>query len=204
MDQYKKKKIGLDIFLKKKIPIGSGLGGGSSNAASVLLILNHFYHAKLSIEHLKNIAKNLGADVPFFLDGYNCFVSGIGEVLKRVKEKKNIICYFCRILIVRQKKFLALLNLIIPQIVETLKNELKFAIFNCYPELKKIYNKINKTLSVNFSGTGSTFFAEFENYEEAEFCKNSIKIRFPCIITEGLESNPVHLQLKKMGSGQVG
>ena len=91
MDQYKIKDLGLDIFLKKKIPIGSGLGGGSSNAASVLLILNHFYNAKLSIEHLKNIAKNLGADVPFFLDGYNCFVSGIGEILKRVKRKKKIL-----------------------------------------------------------------------------------------------------------------
>ena len=61
-----KKRNWLRYFFKKKIPIGSGLGGGSSNAASVLLILNHFYHAKLSIEHLKNIAKNLGADVPFF------------------------------------------------------------------------------------------------------------------------------------------
>ena len=89
MDQYKLKEIGLDIFLKKKIPIGSGLGGGSSNAASVLLILNHFYNAKLSIEYLKNIAKHLGADVPFFLDGYNCFVSGIGDILKRVKRKKK-------------------------------------------------------------------------------------------------------------------
>ena len=57
MDQYNIKKIGLDIFLKKNIPIGSGLGGGSSNAASVLLILNHFYHSKLSIDYLKNIAK---------------------------------------------------------------------------------------------------------------------------------------------------
>ena len=66
MDQYNIKKIGLDIFLKKNIPIGSGLGGGSSNAASVLLILNHFYHSKLSIDYLKNIAKSIGADVPFF------------------------------------------------------------------------------------------------------------------------------------------
>ena len=90
MDQYKKRNW-LRYFIKKKIPIGSGLGGGSSNAASVLLILNHFYHAKLSIEHLKNIAKNLGADVPFFLDGYNCFVSGIGEDLKKSKREKKIL-----------------------------------------------------------------------------------------------------------------
>ena len=123
MDQYNKK-IGLDIFLKKNIPIGSGLGGGSSNAASVLLILNHFYHSKLSIDYLKNIAKSIGADVPFFLDGYNCFVSGIGELLKRVKERRNIICYFYQRLVVQQKKFLGLLNLIIFHIVEISKMNL--------------------------------------------------------------------------------
>ena len=204
MDQYKKKEIGLDIFLKKKIPIGSGLGGGSSNAASVLLILNHFYHAKLSIDHLKNIAKNLGADVPFFLDGYNCFVSGIGEVLIRINREKKYYLLFLPNINCSTKKVFGAFKFNSSSNSRILKNELKFAIFNCYPELKKIYTNINKTLSVNFSGTGSTFFAEFENYEEAEFCKNSIKTRFPCIITEGLESNPVHLQLKQLGSGQVG
>ena len=101
------------------------------------------------------------------------------RILKRVKRKKNIICYFSQILIVQQKKFLAPLNLIIPHIIKILKNELKFAIFDCYPELKKIYNKINKTLSVNFSGTGSTFFAEFENYEEKQsFAKIQLKLHF--------------------------
>ena len=204
MDQYKINDLGLDIFLKKKIPIGSGLGGGSSNAASVLLILNHFYNAKLSIEYLKNIAKHLGADVPFFLDGYNCFVSGIGEILKRVKRKKKYYLLFFPNINCSTKKVFGAFKFNNSLHNQTLQNELKFAIFDSYPELKKIYNNINKTLSVNFSGTGSTFFAEFENYREAEFCKNSFKITFPCIITEGLESNPVHLQIKQMGSGQVG
>ena len=204
MDQYNIKKIGLDIFLKKNIPIGSGLGGGSSNAASVLLILNHFYHSKLSIDYLKNIAKSIGADVPFFLDGYNCFVSGIGELLKRVKRKKKYYLLFLPKISCSTKKVFGAFKFNNFSHSRNLKNELKFAIFDCYPELRKIYSKVNKTLSVNFSGTGSTFFAEFENYEEAEFCKNSIRIGIPCIITEGLESNPVHLQLKQMGSGQVG
>ena len=136
MDQYKIKEIGLRYFFKKKIPIGSGLGGGSSNAASVLLILNHFYHAKLSIEHLKNIAKNLGADVPFFLDGYNCFVSGIGEVLKRVKKKKYYLLFFPNINCSTKKVFGAF-KFNNSSHSRTLQNELKFAIFDCYPELKK-------------------------------------------------------------------
>lgn len=204
MDQYNKKEIGLDIFLKKKIPIGSGLGGGSSNAASVLLILNYFYHSKLSIDHLIIIAKNLGADVPFFLNGYNCFVSGIGEVLKRVKRKKKYyLLFFPKINCSTKKVFSAFkFNNSLDNSIQ--KNELKHAIFDCYPELKTIYNNIDKILPVNFSGTGSTFFAEFDNYGEAEFYKNSIQIKFPCIITMGLESNPVHLKIKEMGSGQVG
>ena len=204
MDQYKKKEVGLNIFLKKKIPIGSGLGGGSSNAASVLLILNYFYNSNLKIEYLKGIAKNLGADVPFFLDGYNCFVSGIGEVLKRVKRKKKFYLLFFPGVNCSTKKVFDAFKFNNSLDNFSKKNELKYAIFDCYPELKKIYNYINKTIPVDFSGSGSTFFAEFDNYKDAEFYKNSIRIRFPCIITGGLESNPVHLKLKEMGSGQVG
>ena len=118
-----------------------------------------------------------------FLDGYNCFVSGIGEVLKRVKRKKKYYLLFLPNISCSTKKVFEAFKFNNFSHSRNLKNELKFAIFDCYPELRKIYSKINKTISVNFSGTGSTFFAEFENYGEAELCKNSIKVGIPCIIT---------------------
>jgi 4-diphosphocytidyl-2-C-methyl-D-erythritol kinase len=73
--------LGADIWLEKRIPLGGGLGGGSSDAASTLLALNHLWNLQLSAQKLAEIGLKLGADVPFFLLGQNAWVEGIGEQL---------------------------------------------------------------------------------------------------------------------------
>ncbi|MHB1358106.1 MAG: 4-(cytidine 5'-diphospho)-2-C-methyl-D-erythritol kinase [Rhodocyclaceae bacterium] len=70
---------GVTIHLKKHIPMGSGLGGGSSDAATTLIALNHLWGCGLSKERLQAIGLTLGADVPIFIHGRNCFAEGIGE-----------------------------------------------------------------------------------------------------------------------------
>ncbi|MDP2107705.1 MAG: 4-(cytidine 5'-diphospho)-2-C-methyl-D-erythritol kinase [Rhodocyclaceae bacterium] len=70
---------GATIHLKKHIPMGSGLGGGSSDAATTLIALNHLWGCGLSKERLQAIGLTLGADVPIFIHGRNCFAEGIGE-----------------------------------------------------------------------------------------------------------------------------
>ena len=76
---------GIQIHLKKIIPAGAGLGGGSSNAATTLIALNKIWNLNLSTEELVNIGKGLGADVPIFIYGRNAVATGIGEeVLKTV------------------------------------------------------------------------------------------------------------------------
>lgn len=72
-------KTGVDIKISKRIPISAGLGGGSSDAAAVLLALNKIFDFPLKKEELEELALNLGADVPYFLTGGAAFVSGIGE-----------------------------------------------------------------------------------------------------------------------------
>lgn len=79
-------KGGCNIHLTKKIPIGAGLGGGSSNAASVLTGLNQVWKLGLSNSDLKEIGQFLGADVPFFIQEENCLVSGIGEKFKSLES----------------------------------------------------------------------------------------------------------------------
>ena len=73
---------GVDIRLTKRIPVAAGLGGGSSNAASVLLGLNHLHGSPFSAERLRTIGKSLGADVPFFLFQGPALASGIGDRLE--------------------------------------------------------------------------------------------------------------------------
>ena len=71
--------LGLKVHLQKEIPIQAGLGGGSSNAAAMLVVLNHLSHAGLSSDQLRLLAAELGSDVPFFIDGGTALASGRGE-----------------------------------------------------------------------------------------------------------------------------
>ena len=80
---------GVDIALDKKIPMGAGLGGGSSDAASTLLGLNQLWNLNLSVQELMSLGVRLGADVPFFLYGKNAFVEGIGDVLHEITLRKS-------------------------------------------------------------------------------------------------------------------
>ncbi len=73
---------GAHIHLRKQIPVQAGMGGGSSDAATVLLGLNHLWQTGLSAEELQRLGLELGADVPFFLFGRNAWVQGIGEKLQ--------------------------------------------------------------------------------------------------------------------------
>lgn len=70
---------GVTIALEKRLPLGGGLGGGSSDAATTLMALNHLWNCGLSTEELQRIGLSLGADVPVFIHGASCFAEGIGE-----------------------------------------------------------------------------------------------------------------------------
>lgn len=80
---------GVEISLNKKIPMGAGLGGGSSDAASTLLGLNYLWNLELSKQDLMDIGLKLGADVPFFIQGHNAFVEGIGEIITPIDLRMN-------------------------------------------------------------------------------------------------------------------
>ena len=77
--------LGVEIFLEKFIPMGGGLGGGSSDAATTLLALNRLWDLNWSKERLMGLGLNLGADVPVFIFGENAFAEGVGEKLKPIK-----------------------------------------------------------------------------------------------------------------------
>ncbi|MDD2934092.1 MAG: 4-(cytidine 5'-diphospho)-2-C-methyl-D-erythritol kinase [Methylotenera sp.] len=84
IQQHTACKQGVEIFVEKKIPMGGGLGGGSSDAATVLLALNRLWHLNLSRAELLKLGLQLGADVPFFIYGSNAWAEGVGEVLQSI------------------------------------------------------------------------------------------------------------------------
>ncbi|XHS78690.1 4-(cytidine 5'-diphospho)-2-C-methyl-D-erythritol kinase [Burkholderiaceae bacterium UC74_6] len=85
LQQHTGCQLGADIAIEKRLPAGAGMGGGSSDAASVLLALNRLWQLNLSRKALLELGLKLGADVPFFIGGHNAFVQGIGEDLQPVE-----------------------------------------------------------------------------------------------------------------------
>ena len=83
------KKLGADIFLRKNIPIGAGLAGGSSNAAATLIGLNKLWDLKLDYETILSLSAKLGSDVPFFVNGGCQFCFGRGEILEKYNSTLN-------------------------------------------------------------------------------------------------------------------
>lgn len=84
LQDYSQTKLGVDLWVEKHIPMGAGLGGGSSDAATVLLALNKLWQLHLDRNELLTLAMQLGADVPFFVFGQNAWVEGIGEKLQAI------------------------------------------------------------------------------------------------------------------------
>ena len=80
---------GADISIEKRLPMGGGLGGGSSNAATVLVALNHLWQCGLSVDELAAIGLTLGADVPVFVRGHAAFAEGVGEILTPVNPQEK-------------------------------------------------------------------------------------------------------------------
>ena len=80
---------GADISVEKRLPMGGGLGGGSSNAATVLVVLNHLWKCGLSVDELAALGLTLGADVPVFVRGHAAFAEGIGEILTPVNPPEK-------------------------------------------------------------------------------------------------------------------
>lgn len=80
---------GADISIDKVLPMGGGLGGGSSNAATVLVALNHLWGCHLSEDELAALGLQLGADVPVFVRGHAAFAEGVGEILTPAEPEEK-------------------------------------------------------------------------------------------------------------------
>lgn len=192
---------GVEVCIKKNIPVAAGMAGGSSNAAATLVGLNKLWNLKLSSQKLEEIGLKLGADVPFCINGGTVLASGIGEKLAPIKGLTKDVCILvCKpdILVstkeiyecIDSKDILKRPNT--SMLIEYLKNEdtrqLAQNMFNVleevtvekYPVIEQIKNimKKNKALGAMMSGSGPTVFGLYENKDDAENCKSILKKQF--------------------------
>ncbi len=177
---------GVHIDLIKKIPIGAGLGGGSSDAATVLLALNQLWSCGITLQQLADIGLELGADVPVFVHGHSACAQGRGEKLQAVAlgERYYVLVFpglsistaevFSHALLKRDSKpmDMSLISL------QAGRNDCEAVALQMYPELKTIMQDLRGWGQPHMSGTGSTIFLSFDNKNTAISAASELKCRY--------------------------
>ena len=180
----------VDIYLHKNIPDGAGLGGGSSDAANVLLILNEMFNLNISQQDLAERAARLGADCAFFIYNTPMMATGIGDILQPI----NVALNGKALLLVKpnvsvptaeayskvtpkksEHDLTDLMSTPIETWRNTLKNDFEPSVFSTHPELAEIKSKIydSGAIYASMSGSGSSIFGIFDNVNMAEKAKST-------------------------------
>ena len=193
---------GISIQLEKRIPAGGGLGGGSSNAATVLKGLRQLYELDLSDDELELLSVDLGADVPFFIRGGLQSGDGIGDVLKPLKPRIDG-CFLCVVpdlyidtkwaygqvknILDKPKDLVNFTGFIqkgnIP--FELFENDFEAIVVPAYPEIGHIKNSLRAhgARFASLSGSGSTVYGIFDEEVDAKLAKSQIFSQYNTFIT---------------------
>jgi len=200
---------GVEIRLKKEIPIGAGLGGGSSDAASTLIGLNHLWHLNLDLPTLSALGLQLGADVPFFIYGTNAFVEGIGEKIQPISlEAKHFLVIFPHQGIPTAKIFAdpeltrdhapITIDGFIASQMQNQSNDCQAVAVRICPEVKQALDWIKQALpgsAPQMSGSGSAVFTSLAPDFDGARLKNrlqSLPKGWVGRIVQGLNKNPAY------------
>ncbi|MGD0769980.1 MAG: 4-(cytidine 5'-diphospho)-2-C-methyl-D-erythritol kinase [Tepidisphaeraceae bacterium] len=184
-------KRGADVTLQKNVPMGGGLGGGSSNAAFALIGFNQLWNLKFSIEQLAEIAARLGSDVPFFLHGPSSVCAGRGERVMPIGKPaaKFAVLFFPKLsmstaavyrrfdemklgssqAITHQPDWTAWSKLPAGELLKVLINDLEAPAFSLQPELGELRRQIERKIGriVRMTGSGSTLFTLTDHRQDA-------------------------------------
>ncbi len=188
-------KIGMDITLDKKIPLGSGLGGGSSNAAVTLHAINRLYNIQLAKDELLTLADQLGSDVPFFINGGTAYVSGKGNIVKKISSNPKFYVLIFPGFSISTKHIFGIISdrhYCKPHDLNGLlmseHNSFEEVVMKNYPELIQTKYWLSSFGKVRMSGTGSTLYIEFDSYESAIEANKEIGNRYRSKMVSSLES----------------
>ncbi|PMH06873.1 4-(cytidine 5'-diphospho)-2-C-methyl-D-erythritol kinase [Vibrio splendidus] len=199
LQQYTSTSFGADIELKKVLPMGGGIGGGSSNAATVLVALNYLWQLNLSDDQLAEIGLQLGADVPVFVRGHAAFAEGVGEQLQPanpdekwylvVKPQVSIatVGIFTHSELTRNTPKRALATLLEQEYV----NDCEKIVRMLYPEVDKQLSWLLQYAPSRLTGTGSCVFAEFSSKKEAESVLEQLPDTVSAFVARGRNISPL-------------
>jgi len=194
---------GAVIGVHKKVPLGSGLGGGSSDAATVLLALNHLWGCGLDLASLADLAVRLGADVPLFVRGHTALATGIGDRLEPVElGRRHYVLVFPGLSIATATVFAdpdLPRNSAPLSLAEALSgkghNDCEFVVRQRYPEMATALVTLARWGRPVMTGTGSAIFIVMDSEDQAMSAAREIKSLYNVRAVNGVDRSPLHEML---------
>ncbi|MFL6704030.1 MAG: 4-(cytidine 5'-diphospho)-2-C-methyl-D-erythritol kinase [Paraburkholderia graminis] len=200
---------GVDIEIEKRLPMGAGLGGGSSDAATTLLALNRLWKLNLPRLELQALALKLGADVPFFVFGKNAFAQGVGETLDVVQLPPRhflvvtprvhvpTAAIFSEKALTRDSKALTITDFPAELSCNTEwpdsfgRNDMQPVVVGKYAEVAQVLRWFENIAPARMSGSGASVFAAFRSKAEAEAAQAKLPSEWNSAVAASLTQHPL-------------
>jgi 4-diphosphocytidyl-2-C-methyl-D-erythritol kinase len=205
---------GVDIEIDKRLPMGAGLGGGSSDAATTLLALNRLWNLKLSRTELQALALRLGADVPFFVFGKNAFAEGVGEALQTVQLPPRYFlvvkpevhvptaAIFSEKSLTRDSEPITITDFLAQQSRSAEwpdgfgRNDMQQVVVGKYAEVAQVlrwFESVSNSIApARMTGSGASVFAAFRSIGEAEAAHAALPAGWNSAVTASLDTHPLY------------
>jgi len=188
--EYSKDVVGVDISINKVLPMGGGIGGGSSDAATILQGLNKLWGCSLTIDELANLGLQLGADVPVFVRGYSAWAEGVGEQLTPIElDEKWFLVIHPDVSVSTAEIFLDqgltrdcepikiarfLKEHTVENCFENTLNVFEAVVRKKHPEVNNALDWLSNFSSARLTGSGSCLFASFDSEAKANLVLDAI------------------------------
>lgn len=197
------KNSGCTIYINKKLPLGGGIGGGSSNAATVLLVLNQLWDCNLGTQALADIGLTLGADVPIFVHGNTAFAEGVGEVLLPTTTPEKWYLVATPNVAVSTKAIFTSVDLSrnTPKIdfktyrFEETHNDCQTLVEKTHKEVANLLQWLVHYAPSRMTGTGASVFAVFDAKENADKVLHLLPECYTCFVAKGVNRSGLHIAL---------
>lgn len=201
LEPYKTSRTGIDIKLQKRLPMGGGIGGGSSNAATTLVALNHLWECRLGKAQLQELGLKLGADVPVFTNAQTAWAEGIGEALQPIEMQPK---WF---LVVQPDCHVSTATIFSHKDLTRNTPAIKVAAFlerggrnDCETLVRRLYPQVDEALNwlakfdnnAQMTGTGACVFASFETAEKAHYVQAQLPKHLPGFVAQGINQSPLY------------
>ncbi|MDD5460583.1 MAG: 4-(cytidine 5'-diphospho)-2-C-methyl-D-erythritol kinase [Methylococcales bacterium] len=195
---------GVRIEVEKNLPMGGGMGGGSSDAATTLVVLNELWRLRLSREKLMELGLALGADVPVFVYGHSAWAEGVGEKLEKLNTPEQWVVIIKPECHVNTKEIFSAKNL--TRDSKSIKigdftagqrqNDCVDVVCQLYPIVKDALVELSEFSEARLTGTGACVFAQFDSESAAISAYQSLKDKWQVFLSKGVNVSPLISKLK--------